>query len=286
MTVAPDLLVSRVWAATLPTLRAIRAGQLVASPEVWAARGQPKAAGDVAIVPIMGVLTQRGGWFGTSVETVRQSFRSAMADGSRAVVLEIDSPGGEVFGIEELATEIREARGGKPVVAVSNALAASAAYYLAAQADELFVTPSGEVGSIGVYGMHMDWSGALDQMGIAITFISAGDGKVEGNMFQPLTEDAKADMQEDVDRYYKMFVDSVKKGRSNAGRSVSVETIRSDWQAWVYGGPEAVQIGMADRVGTVEDAVRRAGQMARERGSKAASIELEGQVRTRQRARA
>lgn len=277
-----DVLKSRYWAVTLPCLRAIRAGHVMASPEIWAARGTTRSAGEVTVIPIMGALTQRGSWFGMSLEGIRQTFRSALADsGVKAIVLEFDSPGGDVYGVEELATEIRQGRGTKPIVAVANALAASAAYYLASQAEEVFVTPSGEIGSIGVYGAHEDWSRALDQMGITITLISAGEGKVDGNPFEPLTDEVRAAIQSDVDRYYGMFAAAVSKGRG-----VNVDVVRSEWKAKVYGAKDAVKIGMATQVGTIDDAVRRAGAMARDRGKTAAALDLEVETRMIARRRA
>lgn len=294
------LLSSRMLAITLPALRALRmakdppaptakpgtwAGMNYAEPEYWAARGAPRSHGDVAVISILGALSQRPWCCGMSYDGIRSSFRSAIEDSSaKAIVLEIDSPGGEVSGVDELAREIRQARGGKPIVAVSNALAASAAYYLAAQADEILVTPSGEIGSIGVYGGHMDWSGFLDQMGIVVTLVSAGEGKTDGNPFEPLAEQARADIQADVDRYYAMFVSAVTKGRRATG--VTSEQVRGDWKAKVYGAKKAVEIGMADAVGTLEDAVRRAGALARDRRNTAASVDLEVEARKRQRDRA
>jgi signal peptide peptidase SppA len=271
---------SQYWATTLPHLRAIAAGQLEAQAEYWAARTAPRASGDVVVIPVLGTITQRSPWYGSSTEFLANALRAALADGSRAIVLEVDSPGGEVYGVDELASLIRAARATKPIVAVSNALTASAAYYLAAQADELLVTPSGEVGSIGVYGGHEDWSGALDQMGIVITLISAGEGKTDGNPFEALSDEARADMQAAVDRYYGMFASAVAKGRK-----VSVETVRSSWKAKVYGAKEAVAIGMADAVGTLDDAIRRAAALSTERRAVAASVDLEAERRMRARAR-
>lgn len=275
-----DLLQSRAWAVTLPFLKAIQARTLAAAPGVWAARGAGRSAGDIAVVPVMGLLTQRGSWYGMSIEGVRANLRNALADGSRAVVLEFDSPGGEVYGVDELATEIRQARGTKPIVASVNSLSASASYYLAAQADEILVTPSGEIGSVGVYAMHEDWSRALDQMGITVSFITAGEGKTDGNMFEALSDEVRAEMQADIDRYYGMFVAAVAKGRR-----VSVETIRAGWKAKVYGAKDAVAIGMATGVGTIEDAIRRAGALAQDRKAVTASVDVEVAVRQRARAR-
>lgn len=293
-----NLLSSRAYAVTLEYLRALRAasdkampvldiqpgtfatwmGMSIAHPETWAARGAAKNAGEIAIIPVMGMLTMRGSWFGMSVEGIRQAVRAKLADpGTHAIVLEYDSPGGEVFGIDELATELRAARSQKPVVAVANPFAASAAYYLMAQATEVYVSPSAMVGSIGVYCGHMDWSKALDQMGITVTLISAGEGKVDGNEWEPLSAEARADMQADIDMYYSMFVGAVSKGRK-----VSVETIRSDWKALCYGAKEAVEIKMADQVGTIEDAIRRAGALGVERRVAAASdTDLEVRMRAR-----
>lgn len=278
---APDILSTRFLAVTRPCLELIRAGKLAAAPELWAARGQTRIDGDVTIIPVMGLITQRGGWYGTSIEQTRAALRQARTDTSKAVVLDVDSPGGEVYGMDEIAADIRELRKVKPVVGVANSLAASAAYNIISQCDYVLVTPSGEIGSIGVYGMHVDMSAALDQMGIVVTFVSAGEGKVEGNPYSALSDEAKADMQEDIDRYYSMFVGNVRKGR---GRGVTSEQIRNEWGAWVYGASEAVEIGMADEVGTLDDAVRRARSLARERNAK--SAELANQVEVRKRARA
>lgn len=276
-----DLVKSRFWAVQLHILRAIRAGSLAAAPDVWAARGASRAEGEVAVIPIMGVLTQRGSWYGMSLESIRASLRNRLADsGTRAIVLEFDSPGGEVFGIDELATEIRNARGVKPIVAVANPLAASAAAWLAAQADELLVTPSGEVGSVGVYATHVDLSRALDQAGITVTLVSAGAGKTSGNTFEPLSEEARAETQADVDRYYSMFARAMAKGRG-----VTVDTVRSDWKAKMYGAKDAVANGLATAVGTLEDAVRRASALSTELRGTAAAVDLEVETRRRARAR-
>lgn len=277
-----DLMSTRVWAVSLSTLRAIRAGEIVAQENIWAARGAPRSvsSGDVTVIPVMGLITQRGGWYGTSVEKGRQALSDAMLDGSKAIVMEFDTPGGEVYGVDEFASDIRAARSQKPIVAVANSLSASAGYYLASQATEIFVTPSGEIGSVGVYGAHEDWSKALDQLGVTVTLVSAGEGKTDGNMFEPLSDEARADMQSSVDRYYSMFTSAVSKGRGQP-----VDKVRSDWKAKVYGAKEAASIGMADQVGTLDDAIRRAASLGQARKALAASVDVEVQSRMRARAR-
>lgn len=224
-----------------------------------ARRETERQAGAVAVIPVYGVITQRADLMtemsgGTSTERLARDFRAALADSSvRAVLLDVSSPGGGVYGVAELADEIRAARGkGKPIVAIANAMAASAAYWIASAADELVVIPSGEVGSIGVYAAHQDVSEHLAAEGIKVSLLSAGEGKTDGNPFEPLSERARADIQARIDDYYGMFVRSVAKGRG-----VASEVIRSKWKARVVGAAEAVELGMADRVDTFDATLRR-----------------------------
>lgn len=255
-----------------------------AHPDIWAARGASRASGDVAVIPVIGALSERASWFGMSYDGIRASLRSALADsGVKAIVFEFDSPGGDVLGCDELATEIHEARKQKPVVAVAKSVAFSAAYYLASQAEQIIVPPSGSLGSIGVYGGHMDFSEALTQMGVKVTLISAGEGKTDGNPWEPLSAEAREDMQKDVDHYYRMFVAAASKGRRHAG--VTTDKVRSEWKAKTYNAKDSVAMGLADAIGTDADAIRRASSMAAERRAVAASVETEVEVRRRARSR-
>ena len=139
-----------------------------------------QGSGSVAVVPIIGSISYRMSVLheasdGTSVQEIQRNFRDAMAESSvSTILLDIDSPGGVVPGIPELADEIFAARSKKRIVAVANTMSASAAYWLMSAATEAVVTPSGEVGSIGVYAMHLDESAALEMKGLKPTFISAG----------------------------------------------------------------------------------------------------------------
>jgi ClpP class serine protease len=94
-------------------------------------------------------------------------------DNVRAIVLNIDSPGGSIFGTEELFNKIMAARGSKPITAVVNSVAASAAFWIASAADEIVITPGGMIGSVGVYMVHTDLSAAIAEDGVKETFISA-----------------------------------------------------------------------------------------------------------------
>lgn len=235
-----------------------------------AARGSQRAqpAQTVAVVPIIGTVTQRGDVIDSaqtrSTEEIAAEVRAAAAEPKvDAIVLEVDSPGGEVFGVPEAWQAIRDARRAKPVVAGVNSVAASAALYLASAADEIIVTPSGEAGSVGVYAMHLDMSAEMEQFGEKVTFVVAEDSphKVEGNPYEPLSDDGRAQLQKAVNRYMAMFVRDLARGRG-----VSVDHVRQHFGGGRMLSPqEAVAVRMADSVGTIDHAVRRAAQIGRER---------------------
>lgn len=214
--------------------------------------------GTVAVIPIFGVMAQRMGLMeaasgGTSTERIASDFRAALADPAiGSIVLNIDSPGGSVYGVAELADLILKSRGQKPITALANSLAASAAYWTASAADEIVVTPGGEVGSIGVVGIHEDMSAAYEKIGVKTTLLSAGRFKTEGNPYEPLSEEAASAMQARIDDYYAMFVRAVAKGRG-----VTPEDVRSGFgEGRVVGAQQAVKLGMADRVDTLEGVIQ------------------------------
>lgn len=213
----------------------------------------------VAVLPIVGTITQRADMLteisgGATTERIAAQFREFIADPSvRAIILDIHSPGGAVYGMDELAALIYNARGPKPIVAVANSLAASGAYWIGASAGEFVVTPSGEVGSIGVFSMHEDLSKMLDALGVNVTLISAGKYKVEGNPFEPLSDEARAAIQARIDSYYQAFV-----ARVARGRGVSAAAVRGGFgQGRMVRAEDAVRLGMADRVATLEETIQR-----------------------------
>lgn len=226
------------------------------------ARPAAEKKGAVAVLPIFGIINQRvaemdvssGGMF--SIDKFMQTFRNAVADPNvKAIVLNIDSPGGSVFGVAELADEIYKARSQKHIVAVANSLAASAAYWIASAADEVVVTPSGMVGSIGVYMMHDDLSVAYEMAGIKTTIIQAGKYKTEGNSLAPLTDEARQALQDDVNAYYDMFIDSVAKGRG-----VAPAAVRGGYgEGRVLNAKDAKAEGMVDRIDTLDGVLSRLG---------------------------
>lgn len=221
-----------------------------------------KPQGSVAIVPIVGTIVHRveqaddiSGPGGVSAARLRSQIRQLANDDSvGSILLDIESPGGSVDGIAELGQDIRAASMIKPVVASANAYAASAAYWIASQAGEVVITPSGELGSIGVYSLHEDDSQLLETMGVKISVIRAGAHKIEANPFEPLSEEARSDMQATVDRYYEEFTAAVARGRG-----LSASTVRKEpWgQGRMVGAKRAVEVGLADRVETIEETVAR-----------------------------
>ena len=163
-----------------------------------------------------------------------------------AIALVMDSPGGEVAGAFELAERIYAARGRKPIVAVADGMAASAAYLAASAADEVVLTNTSYVGSIGVVMRHVDFSRALANDGITVSHIFAGEHKIDGNPYQPLPDAVRAALQADIEGLYQMFVQAVAKHRG-----LSEQAVR-DTRAGVYRGVAAVAARLADRIGTVD----------------------------------
>lgn len=220
---------------------------------------QPRA-GSVAIIPIYGVIAPRMNLFseisgGTTFQKLTSQLRAVVADKSvRNIVLDVDSPGGSVAGNAEFTAEVMRARTKKPIIAVAQYTMASAAYQLSAAATEIIAAPSARVGSIGTYTIHNDLSEALKQLGVKRTFISAGEGKVDGNETGPPSDRYVERMQAAVDEMYGVFVSNVVKGR---GAGMTAERVRKDWKADVYSAQEALSNGMIDSIGTLDDTVAR-----------------------------
>jgi signal peptide peptidase SppA len=199
---------------------------------VQAARAQqgPRSgtatAGPVAVIPIYGILAPRMSMMtemsgGTSVDQIREQMEEALADQSIAAVIgEFDSPGGSVEGIDELATWIRQQRGQKPMVAVVNTMCCSAAYYLAAQFDEIVASQSSITGSIGIFTEQVEYSKANEMDGTTVNIIRAPDAKHDVNDSEPMTDAGRAHLQMLIDDYYGQFVTAVAKGRGVAPQAV------------------------------------------------------------------
>lgn len=232
----------------------LRAGRECVAPDarLVAASGGSASQGMVAVIPVQGTLSARG--YGVPMDRLRNSIRGAVNNPDvSAIVLDMDTPGGTVAGTPETAAAIREAAQQKKIIAVSNTLSASAGYWLGAQASEFVVSPSADVGSIGVFAMHLDVSKALESLGVSPTMIvsSGSPYKVEGNPFAPLSDEARAYQQARVDESYDQFVRDVAQGRGT-----SLTNVRENFgQGRVMGADKAVALGMADRVATIGDVI-------------------------------
>jgi signal peptide peptidase SppA len=209
----------------------------------------------IAIIPIHGSLINRfgGSWgFVTGYQAIRRQMNAALEDDDvKVIVFDVDSPGGEAAGCFELAEEIRASREIKPSIAVVDSLSASAGYALASAATRMVATPSSKVGSIGVVAMHIDFSGALDQAGIEITYIEAPKGgmKTAGTPYRRLDKRAEAYFQDFVDAGYEDFVALI-----GENRGLEDAAIR-ETEARVFRAEEALALGLIDEVKTPSEAV-------------------------------
>ncbi len=257
--IEPDVFQTLQTAAAMPVQdREARLAPFVARGPA----GHSPASGAVAVLPMFGPISHRAGFFesifgfsmGTSLDRFTAQFRQAMNDPNvKCVVIQCDSPGGTVEGVPELADEIMKSKAKKPVIAVADGRMASAAYWLCSAASEVVCTPSGSVGSIGVFMAHEDVSKALDREGVKVTLIAAGRYKTEGNSYEPLTPEARATMQKSVDRYGDMFVMSVA-----AGRGVSAFDVSQKYgQGRMLSARDALAAGMIDRIACIDETVQQ-----------------------------
>jgi signal peptide peptidase SppA len=209
----------------------------------------------LAIIPIHGSLLNRfgGSWgFVTGYQSIRRQMNSALEDDDvKMLVFDVDSPGGETAGCLELADEIRASREIKPSIAVVDSLSASAGYALASAATRMVATPSSKIGSIGVYIMHADFSAALDQAGIQITYVEAPKGgmKTAGSQYRRLDKKAEQYLQAFVDASYDSFVALIAENRG-----IEDSAIR-ETEARVFRAEEALALNLIDEVKTPSEAV-------------------------------
>jgi len=207
-------------------------------------------AGGVAVIPVRGTLVNRGAWVGsysgmTSYEGLATQVELAAADQRvSAVMLDINSRGGEASGVDDLAASIRELDGTKPVYAMIDGSGSSAAYWIASAARQVWSARSSNGGSIGVVITHYDMTAAAEQQGVTVTHIHAGAQKVLGSPFRALSDQDRATLQAKVDDTYRDFVEAV------AGyRGLTTEDVRAT-EAGVFAGKEMVGMGLADGVTT------------------------------------
>ena len=184
-----------------------------------------------------------------SYEEVARTMRAAQADNrARGILLDIDSPGGEAGGVFDLARAIRQAGQTKPIWAMANDDALSAAYVLASAADRIWSTQTAALGSLGVVALHADQSAFDAAEGIKYTYLYRGARKVDANPHNPLSDEGQTAIQSEVDRLYEKLVSLVAEHRS-----VEASRIRGQ-EAAIYFGENAISAGLVDQIGTFEQA--------------------------------
>ena len=211
----------------------------------------------IAVLPILGTLVRRSSYIGaasglTSYHEIEAMAEQAFADPQvRAVLLEIDSSGGEAGGVFDLAQRLRTLAqtSGKPLWAIADEAALSAAYAIACAADRLWLTRTAEVGSIGVVAVHVDESVADIKAGLNYTFLHAGRHKVDGHPHAPLPAPVAADIQTDIDQLHDQFI-----ALAAGFRRLTPDVVRAT-EARVYRGEAAIQAGLADQLGTTREAL-------------------------------
>ncbi len=219
-----------------------------------APRAPTPAQGKIAVIPIHGTLLRRTSGLDAesglaSYAAVAAQLDAALAQPEvAAILLDVDSPGGESSGVFDLAERIRAACAIKPVWAVANEMAFSAAYALASATNRVFVSRTGGVGSIGVIAMHIDQSIKDAKDGVRYTAVYAGARKNDLNPHEPISDHAHAVLQSEVQRIYEVFVDTVARHRS-----LDADAVRAT-EAGLFFGADALDAGLADSVGSFDEA--------------------------------
>lgn len=215
----------------------------------------------VLVIPIRGTIVHH--WtdgfdaYGmvTPTEWLVEALDRAESDPAvTGVVLDIDSGGGMAAGTPEAAERIYRFRdSGKPIVAVANSFSASAAYYLGAAAAKFYVTPSGEVGSIGALMMHQDISKMLEEIGVKVEIIRASDSenKARFNPFEPLTDDEREHAVMQLDTINARFLSDVERFRGMAAGTVA----RVSENGRTFLAEAALEAGLVDGVRTLREVI-------------------------------
>jgi capsid assembly protease len=218
----------------------------------------------IAVIPVYGMLVHKLGVDGsllgyTGYDYIRSAFLHAVtAPAVRAIMFDIDSPGGEVAGLFDLTDQIYRARSDKPIWAVLSENACSEAYAIAAATSRVTIPRTGTAGSIGIIAMHVDLSRALDAAGITVTLLKFGDRKADGNEMTPLGREARRRFQADIDSLGEMFVSTIARYRGRSSGAIRAQ------QAATYLGSEAIQAGLADALMSPSEAFAALATKARQ----------------------
>ena len=221
----------------------------------WLAAYRPYVVkGGILMIPVKGVLLNDFGYalgnWATGYTYIAKAMDRGLGDPDvKGIAFILDSGGGAVAGNFDLVDRIYGARGQKPIRAFASEHAYSAAYSIASAADSITVSRTGGVGSIGVVTAHFDASKAMDHAGYKITFIHFGKHKVDGNSYEPLPEEVRNRIQARIDTLGEVFVSTVARNRSMDEKAVR------DTEALTFSADEAVSNGLADNIGSLDDAI-------------------------------
>jgi protease-4 len=210
---------------------------------------------DVAEVTVEGPISRSGGGTvptptGTPTDAVVEQIERADADSNvRALLLELNTPGGEVVPSDDLRLAAERFDG--PTIAYATDVCASGGYWIATGCDELYAREGSLVGSIGVIGSRVNAAGLADKLGVSYERLAAGEYKDAGISLKEMTEDEREYLQGIIDGYYETFVERV-----TGGRDLTDEQVR-DTEARVYLGRDALDIGLVDEIGTRRDVKAR-----------------------------
>jgi len=217
-----------------------------------------QVVGNTAIIPLHGVMGKRMNMFsnisgGVSTELIMKDLKSVLANSKiETIILDIDSPGGSVDGTSELAEFIFNIRGQKRIIAYSDGVIASAAYWVGAAADEVYISgDTVQVGSIGVVAKHVDYSRAEEKDGTKTTEVFSGKYKRIVSQYKPLSDEGRRTLQEMTDYIYSVFVDDVAKYRG-----VSSDTVLQNMaDGRIFIGQQSITAGLVDGIATMDQLV-------------------------------
>jgi len=259
-----ELFFLRPWAIKEDVLKAMSVivwrhmqGEKLSEEAIQAAtagKKQPSRGYEVvngtAVIPIVGIIGKRFNLIErisantTSTAQIEQDLAIALADDEvKNILLDIDSPGGSVSGVAELAEIIYEARKQKPIAAYANGQMASAAYWIGSAASKIYASKTAEVGSIGVYAVVEDWTVRNHNAGIKVDVIKAGRYKAAGHPDKPFTEEDRAVIQAEVNEYFELFRQAVAQHRD-----FSDEELDAVANGRVYIGRKAANMRLVDGI--------------------------------------
>lgn len=274
-----------VKAVLIPRIQGVSAPgiEMAIAPNDEPRQDDTQQPGGIAVIPVQGILVSRRGQITaactelTSYERIRAQLYAALNDPSVGeIVLDINSGGGAAAGCKELADYIFQSRDVKPITAIVNFSAFSAAYFIASACSRVVVSQTSGVGSIGVIMEHMESSKLEDEIGLKFTTIYRGDNKNNGSSHEPLSEQALSMYQGMIDNMYEIFTTSVAEYRGMDLQAII------DTQAGAYFGDVAVKIGLADEVSDPQSAINAIAAKRRPAASPRQSVKVRAELMNQQ----